>query len=756
MDAGDRSRLNDLHKSARRLLRDGVLDLALERCVGLLAQVDAPAPLYDEWVATTLKVLQAYRSSLHSTSVSGSAAPVSLTAPQIARLAAACQLYQGSPEDLLAAADLLAQIDPDAVERAFVLFALGTAPTPPAPSPKDSARLGSTATATLHTSRGRMEACTTAARLFEAQGRLARAAHVYATCWMADDAHRCYLRLLSARGGAPAPGPYEQALLHFQLASMLGILHDADGDLLMDMRPRQESENQHHAIAAMGLLEQQADAYEAADQPERAVDVYCIYIALGRALGSFENMAEGFIGCLRLLKRERLIGPTLRCYEDFLTCCGERDEPLLAAQVAREAAEFLDRCGLPGGDSYRVRAAAYYRDAAARPDDEPSRRESALIQAVSLYSDLGDPAQTRAALAALADLPLRSARPPAASAASAGATASPATRAAAARRARYKALADRYPAPPPPDAATGNTSAAHTAAAPPAPPALGDRAGDLPVWNLDLYEWEDAGDASTVAYALLADRKRPLLTRRQALRVALLCGITPPIFFNESKGGWRTQLIDALTGLRCYEALRPLEVIFDAASPLAPTSPAPTAPTSVANRWLRDPDRFRYDPQLYSPQGLAALRASIITGLPRLSYRRALGLILRGLVDPDLSVYAASLEALTHTRFPASVSMLCRLYRDFKAPTGILQPAGSPVDIRRAALVALARSLDPRAYEVLIDVCRRDPEPLRSDALRHLRHALATDANVVRPLLARATTVVADPATAALRALLFE
>src|SRR5262249_13035895 len=99
------------------------------------------------------------------------------------------------------------------------------------------------------------------------------------------------------------------------------------------------------------------------------------------------------------------------------------------------------------------------------------------------------------------------------------------------------------------------------------------------------------------------------------------------------------------------------------------------------------------------------VRCAIIQALPRLPFRRAVALIARGLADPDRVVFAASLEALASAHFPQAVSTLTRLYRSHPR-----------LALQRAILKTLGRSRDPRASELLRDVLRHDPDPLRSDA----------------------------------------
>jgi tetratricopeptide (TPR) repeat protein len=691
------------HRSAQRHIRRRNFFPALTDLSALLLEVDVPAAVYDSWVKTLILALS---SAGPAYVVAEPAEARTLATQKLRRLRAVCHLYLGSPADRKAADSLLAaELFP--VERAIFLESLGEAASPE--------QLGA------------------AGDLLLQRGRPVRAASAYVAAGRREDAIRCYQTLLATPPGASgAPGmassassapwtAYEQALVHFQLAVLLTMAGGSSTDIL------------RHAVAAQTLLEQLADEHEATEQPERAIDVYCVYIALGRATARFENIAEGFVGCLRLLKQERLITAALRCYEDFLACCVEWGEFLLAGQQARDAAEFLDQCGLPWGDSYRRRAAEFFERAGGDERREPAYRESLLVQAVSLYSALADQDSARRTLLRLADLPT-----------AAGGSGALSPTAAAERSQRYRRLAGLYPSPAGEGAGDADkpSARAEDRGPPPAPeaapPHLDDRSGELPVWDLDLCEWEDAGQPDLIAFAILCDRRRPLVSRRQALRVLMLHDLSPPAPWVYDPTQARLELVDALAGLRCYEALRPLEELLHAARPVGPIALSASNPEG---EWrtaiLRRPQTTAFATDLFSDHTLAPLRRRLIESLPRLHYRRALAMVVRSLADADIAVFAASLAALSHGRYIGSVSLLSRLL-DGSEPSLAGVPLVSRLDVQRAALVALSRVRELRAYQIILDVYRREAEPLRSDAFRLLRYALEADSNTVRPLLLRA------------------
>ena len=61
---------------------------------------------------------------------------------------------------------------------------------------------------------------------------------------------------------------------------------------------------------------------------------------LGRDSGSYENLAEGYINCIRVLKEDNLKFYVLQYYEDFLRISLERENQQLLFQ-SEDAKEGL-------------------------------------------------------------------------------------------------------------------------------------------------------------------------------------------------------------------------------------------------------------------------------------------------------------------------------------------------------------------------------------------------------------------------------
>jgi HEAT repeat protein len=107
--------------------------------------------------------------------------------------------------------------------------------------------------------------------------------------------------------------------------------------------------------------------------------------------------------------------------------------------------------------------------------------------------------------------------------------------------------------------------------------------------------------------------------------------------------------------------------------------------------------------------------------LPKLPYKRSLGILQQCLSDPDPEVRKRAREVLALLSFPDAISSLCRLFR-----------SGAELPVRTSVLTALARASDPVATEFLLDVVRQEPEPLRSLAAQLLRRV---ERAVLLPLL---------------------
>jgi hypothetical protein len=309
--------------------------------------------------------------------------------------------------------------------------------------------------------------------------------------------------------------PYETALAHFNLGEALQRIGDRVGAA--------------RAFAATErLLEAVADDLETRGEPLRAFDCYSVLLRLGKETGSFENVAEGYLNGIRILTALDQQFYVLQYYDDFLGYAVERAEWRAAATIAREAADYSLKVGLPYDRHYLARAAELWgRDArenrtAGGPVDLSANAFHAAIDAATSLGDFPLCGRIYAELAELS-LPEK-------------------------RRLRYGALARRYQAMPP-----------ELQAATPAFPEYLRRAGAyLDVWRQDLVEWELAGDPTAVLVRFVADHP-PNSNSRLALRALLICN--SPTFSVDSAAS-AAELAVALGRVRYYEILSPLERLY--------------------------------------------------------------------------------------------------------------------------------------------------------------------------------------------------
>lgn len=380
---------------------------------------------------------------------------------------------------------------------------------------------------------------------------------------------------------------YERALLHYNLGCAYG--------------PKASASARGHFIEAQRLLEEAADDCEQKGQLDRTFDCFAMLIQIGRENGSPENISEGFVNCIRILKRDNLKFFALQYYEDYLRLCRDHKEVYAAAALCREAADYCRRVNLAYANSYLGRAADLWLEAAKHNDQEggpPELSENALLQGVDALSAIGDFQGVRRAYEALTQLRGQSEK----------------------RRARYRQIAERYP-----------KTAAARPSLPPLPEYLTRPHSYPAIWHLDLVEWEVDGDPEPLAAMLVGDGRLPRETRQRAL-VALL------LLRDAYEQGGSDQRLEALPAttlseicqhlgeIRSYSMLSALERLFASGGP--------------------------------------AVRFAVMKACGTLYFKRTFQLVERALVDPDASVQKAALTTIGQLHFRHAFDPLVRLYRN--------------------------------------------------------------------------------------------
>lgn len=313
--------------------------------------------------------------------------------------------------------------------------------------------------------------------------------------------------------------PYELALAHFNFGMAVEKL---GGDASAGRRALVDSQR---------FLEQVADDFEVRGERERAFDCYQILLKLGRESGQYENLAEGYLNSIRVLKEDGLKFYVLQYYEDFIKLSLERGELHAAATLYQEAADFSARSALPYDRSYQAKAAATWAACADKylKDGAPVELvENALLAAIGGFSSVGDYAEVRSVFARLAGLDLGEPK-----------------------RERYRTISERY-------ARAGNDSDS----APEFPEYLKQQHAYADIWFVDLLEWELGGDPRRVALSILGDLRYPDPIRRRALVIVLTLA-DAATRGAEGEPATLAQVTELLGELQSYAALCPLETLFE-------------------------------------------------------------------------------------------------------------------------------------------------------------------------------------------------
>jgi hypothetical protein len=352
-----------------------------------------------------------------------------------------------------------------------------------------------------------------AARVFSEMGHPALAAIELEAAGAAAAARLEWERVL--RDERLAGRPYETALAHLSLGEALVRIGDRAGGL-------------RELGTAARLLEVVADEYETGGDTERAFDCYRVLLQIGRDMGSFETVAEGYLNMIRImatLDQER----TLQYYDDFIAYAVENKEHYAAAMAAREVAEYSLRMALVYDRHYLERAAelwvetAHANQLANGPVDLAANAFQAAIDAATALGDLALAGRIYGELAELA-LPD-------------------------ARRRRYRALSRRYESEQP-----------RRLPAPAFPAALRKKDSYKDIWRDDLIEWELDGDPIAVLARLIAENSDTTVFTRPALR-ALLKFADPK--FSMTNPLVVTDAAEAVGKVPAHEVLRSLKRLFE-------------------------------------------------------------------------------------------------------------------------------------------------------------------------------------------------
>ena len=319
-------------------------------------------------------------------------------------------------------------------------------------------------------------------------------------------------------GGADA---YNAALVQFNLARCAKQCKDA----------RQA----HDAlVASVRLVEEAADHFESVGQRERAFDCFQVLVQIGRESGMFEDVLEGFVNCIRILREDHLKYFALQYFEDALGAARENKEFSAAATIAREVADYSRALGMgPTSAHYVLQQAELWRDVARQQKERgapPEIAENALLAAVLAFGEAGQYSRVGKLYEELATMDLEPAR----------------TRHYARAAKRYEGVRDE-----PLDAA-------------PLPAHLKQDNQFPDVWHVDLLEWEQQGSAAEACAEILLDKQWPDMIRRKAMlaRLTAFAVEARPEDASQAATASRVRLCEQLAQLGLYGVLSPLEKLF--------------------------------------------------------------------------------------------------------------------------------------------------------------------------------------------------
>jgi hypothetical protein len=285
-------------------------------------------------------------------------------------------------------------------------------------------------------------------------------------------------------------------------------------------------------VESTRLLEEAADHFEGVGQSERAFDCFQVITQVGRESGAFEDMLEGFVNCIRILREDHLRTFALEYFEEAIATAVERGEPSAASAFAREAATYARSEGLAStARGYSLLQAELWQAVVEQHQGRGGPVdivENALLAAVLAYGEIGQHARVGALYAELARLKLG-----------------------ASRREQYERAKERYVDAKDEELQTSRPTRPETT--------FSD------VWHADVLEWEQRGSAAEVCADVLLDKRWPDLIRRRAMLARLTAleveakqALEPAASLIDA----RVRMAEKLSELQVYAVLAPLEALF--------------------------------------------------------------------------------------------------------------------------------------------------------------------------------------------------
>lgn len=290
-------------------------------------------------------------------------------------------------------------------------------------------------------------------------------------------------------------------------------------------------------VASVRLLEEAADHFETIGQRERAFDCFQVLVQIGKETGSFEDLLEGYVNCIRILREDHLKYFALQYFDEALKSTEQSGDFSAAATLAKEAAEYARGLGMNSAAlHYVVTQGELWRKQADKHQERkapPEIAENALLAAVLSFGELGQYARVGELYRSLAALELD-----------------------ATRQSHYARASKRY---------DGLRDDVLDAA--PLPSHLRQEQGFPDVWHVDVLEWEQGGSAAEAAADVLLDLRWPDLIRRKALLARLTAFAAESGRGDGATAAAQVRLAGQLAQLQLYNVLSPLERLFEVNDP---------------------------------------------------------------------------------------------------------------------------------------------------------------------------------------------
>jgi len=284
---------------------------------------------------------------------------------------------------------------------------------------------------------------------------------------------------------------------------------------------------------ATRFLEQEADHREQAGDRDGAFQCYVCLIQIGKLEGGYENLAEGYLNCIRLLKAKSDRFGTMTFYYDFIRHSEDLGEMHSVAELYREAGEYARRVGFIYSGYFLHQAAESWKRVAQEGLESGTPIElveNGLLAAVACFNRIQRDREVAQCYDVLASLPV-----------------------AESKRERYQRLAKEL----------HEEAALTEQEAPPAFPEHYRRRQKLTdIWMRDLIESEAGQDVRDAIARLVGDHKNVWeVQRRKALLISLEYDDHAAAGMDDDAVPPR--LLEAIGELQHPAAVRPLSAFYD-------------------------------------------------------------------------------------------------------------------------------------------------------------------------------------------------